>query len=862
MRRFGSACLSLFLMTGMCLAEERVAVPTIGRGEPTSLSAFPALVEIRGAGELQQLVITGHFANGGVRDVTCEASYHVAESAVVRVEGAGRLVALANGLTEVVAKSAGRSVTIPVRVVQADRPQPINFTNEIVPIFSKLGCNAGACHGKSSGQNGFKLSLLGFEPRVDYDALAREARGRRVFPAADGHSLLLQKASGAVAHGGGVRLKRDSRDYRLIERWIRSGLPFGQEGVPQVVGITVTPDHRLIDPRSSQQITVTAHYSDATTRDVTADAEYHPGDEELVAVSGSGTVQTHELAGEGAVMVRYLGHVAVFRATIPLLRSSGVQEGGNDSLAPSIRLPVANFIDQHVFAKLEQLGVPPSEVCSDGEFLRRASIDIGGRLPTPEEAREFLADDDPEKRAKLVERLLDRPEYASYFALKWGDLLRNRQKGLVKVGGGSGRTHGFHQWILQSLQENKPYDRFVREILTASGSMHDSDGHPAVGWFNVLRTPQAMVDDTSQVFLGTRIQCAQCHHHPYEKWSQEDYWGMAGFFARLKLEKPKEAPPKEFNGAERLAITQTGSLTDSQGRTYAQPRALGGKESTIAAGVDPREELADWLTDRENPYFARALVNRYWAHFFARGIVDPPDDMRVTNPPSHPELLDALASDFADSGFDLKHLIRRITTSTAYQLSSLPNEFNRKAGRNFARFQPRRLPAEVLLDGIDQVTGTSTPYAGKEPVKYAIELPDETAPLRGGYTGNFLEVFGKPSRDSACECERITAATLTQSLYMIGSEEIHRKLKDRNSRAAVLAADDRPVADKIDELFLAAFARHPTPDESKSVIAFIEEETALALQETSSVQRRSMMQAAYEDLIWALINTKEFMFNH
>jgi hypothetical protein len=840
-------------------SEDRVA--PLGDGALVGLSSLPERAFIRGSDSLQQLVITGHYANGGVRDLTNMATWRPANTAVVNVERDGLLVSVGSGTTEVVAEFDDKSVAIAVSVTDADQPLPINFTNEIVPIFSKLGCNAGACHGKSSGQNGFKLSLLGFEPHVDFDAISREGRGRRAFPAVAVRSLLLLKASGAVPHGGGVRLPRGSRDYELVARWIRSGMPFGQANDPIVTGITIAPHHRLMGRSARQQITVTAHYNDGTSRDVTRDAEYHSGDVELLEVLHTGAVKTNHLTGEGAVMARYLGHVAVFRATIPLQPDAPARENG-DSPSLARRITVSNFIDEHVFAKLDQLGIPASELCTDGEFIRRASIDICGTLPTAEEVRQFLNDRDPQKREKLVDRLLQRPEYVSYFALKWGDILRNRQQGLVAVGGGSGRTHGFHRWICESLETNKPYDQFVRELLTARGTMYGDDSHPAVAWFNVLKTPQTMVDDTSQIFLGTRIQCAQCHHHPYEKWSQDDYWGLAAFFARLKLEKPKEKPPKEFNNAETVLIVDAGTLTNPQGKVYTSPRPLGGDELTIDKEGDPREHLAAWMTAPENPFFANALVNRYWAHFFGRGIVDEPDDMRVTNPPSHPQLMNALAKDFVGADFDLKHLIRTIATSTTYQLSSTPNEYNQKAGRSFARFQPRRLAAEVLLDGIDVVTGTPTPFGGNSPVKRAIELPDESVPLRGGYRGNFLEVFGKPKRDSACECERVTAASLTQSLYMIGSEEIHRKLKDRNSRAAKLAADEQPMADKIDELFLSTFARHPTRDELILAETYITAEIAFAEKETSSTQRLLMKQWAWEDLIWALMNTKEFMFNH
>jgi hypothetical protein len=433
----------------------------------------------------------------------------------------------------------------------------------------------------------------------------------------------------------------------------------------------------------------------------------------------------------------------------------------------------------------------------------------------------------------------------------------------VKVGGFSGRTLAMHAWIRRSLEENRPYDRFVRELLTAKGTMYGEgdQGHAAVGWYNVVQTPQAMTDDLAQVFLGTRIQCAQCHHHPYEKWSQDDYWGLAAFFARLRLETPKEVP-KEFRLGQQVVLLAEGSLKGPHGRSYARPRVLDGDELDVPAADDPRAALADWLARPDNPFFARALVNRYWAHFLGRGIVDPPDDMRVTNPPSHPELLDELARDFVASGFDLRHVVRTICNSRTYQLAATPDESNARSRGTFARFQPRRLPAEVLLDAVDRVTESPTPYTGTLPVTRAIELPDENIPLRGGYDSKFLEVFGRPKRDSACECERVAAASLSQGLYLVGSTEMHRKLKDQKARARRYAAEERPTSGKLRELWLSAFARQPGAEELRTAEEFLDSESARAASETSVNARLLLRQQAWEDLIWSVINTKEFLFNH
>jgi hypothetical protein len=761
------------------------------------------------------------------------------------VDSAGLLTAAKNGTTEVIAEYQGKTVKVPVKVDGADQEQSINFTNEIVPIFSKLGCNSGACHGKSTGQNGFKLSLLGFEPQIDYEAITIEGHGRRVLLVAPEASLLLQKPTGAMAHGGGKRLDPKSHDYKTLLRWIRAGTPFGKSTDPKVVGLEVTPEQRLVPPKSSQQILVSALFSDGSRRDVTANAEYVSNQPEIVTVAEGGLVQTQDIPGDGAVMVRYLGHVAVFRATIP-------------QVTPAEKLvfpKTGNFIDEHVFAKLKQLGLPPSELCSDSEFLRRVSIDITGTLPTAQEAEKFLADADPKKREKLVDDLLNRPAYASYFALKWGDILRNRRDGIVGVGGKQERTLAFHTWIRDNLAKNTPYDQYVRKIVTATGDFTGANAQPPVGWYNVLRTPQALADDTAQVFLGTRIQCAQCHHHPYEKWSQDDYWGFAAFFARVQLVDPKKPTPaakpdlKPNAKFTHVLLAPTGAVTSPQKKVYTKPQPLGGKELEIAAADDPRHKLVDWMVQPDNPFFAKALVNRYWAHFFGRGIVEMPDDMRISNPPSNGPLLDALAKDFQAHQFDLKHLIRTICTSRTYQLSSMPNQYNQKDKQNFARYYPKRLSAEVLFDAIDQVTGAPLKFvnmkgggSAKTPATKAIELPDEAVktPL--------LVAFGKPDRGSACECERSGTATLTQSLYMINSTELHNKLKEKSGRVAKLAADPQPVPDKIREIYLWAFARPPIAKELTTIENYL--------------QAQGNSKAAYEDVFWALLNTKEFLFNH
>ncbi|MCA9269716.1 MAG: DUF1549 domain-containing protein, partial [Planctomycetales bacterium] len=540
-----------------------------------------------------------------------------------------------------------------------------------------------------------------------------------------------------------------------------------------------------------------------------------PNNKELAEVSDAGLVKTTDKTGDVAVMVRFQGQVAAFGATVPLG-------------APVDKLPPQrNFIDQFVFAKLQQLGLPPSEVCDDGTFLRRASVDICGRLPDYDETLAFLADKDPAKRAKLVDRLLASDAYADYFALKWAAILRNK----VEQNQPRDANFRFHDWVRTGLLNNKPYDQFVREVVTASG---DASYNPAVNWHRHVKDVNEKVEDTAQVFLGLRIQCARCHHHPFEKWSQQDYWGMAAFYANVRQKN------------ERYVYSQRGVAQTQHPRTgqAIRPTSLGGEPLELSADDDARQALAAWLTARDNPYLAKALANRYWKHFFGRGIVDPEDDMRATNPPSNPELLNALAKHFVDVNFDLKQMVRTICNSSAYQLSSFPNEYNAQDQQAFSRFQPRRLPAEVMLDGMDQLLGSRSDFNGLPGGTLAVEIPDH-----GGVNNSFLSAFGRPAGASACECERSGDISMTQSLQLLNSSDLYTKLDQ--SRARQLAADkERSHEDKITELHYRAFCRPPTATQMQIYLEHI------------AKHEEGQTQQAYEDILWALVNTKEFMFNH
>jgi hypothetical protein len=800
-------------------------------GEIAKFEAYPPAIQLAGSDDASQLIISATLSTGRVQDLSGDAQYSIADPKVASVTKSGRVIPLGNGQTEITAKFLDKTVKVSVTSKSMGENLPINFGNQVVPVFTKLGCNSGGCHGKASGQNGFKLSLLGFEPETDYVALVKEARGRRVFPSAPDQSLLLMKATGAVAHGGGKKMEPGSDEYRLVRRWIAAGLAFGSEKDPVVTRISIYPEHRVMTRQNRQQFAVYAHYSDNRVEDITRRAQYESNDQEIATVDPSGVVRTLGMSGEAAIMARYQGFVGVFRTSVPL------------GPTPQFEFTESTIIDKFTSKKWRELGLKPSDLCSDEQFIRRASLDITGTLPTPTQVQKFVADKDPQKRDKLVDRLVESPEYQYYFANKWADILRVKRRQQPDRAEG---TFAFHNWIREAIGSDLPYSEFARAVLAASG---DEERNPPTVWYKELQNPEQFVDDTAQVFLGLRIACANCHHHPYEKWSQDDYWGLAAFFGRVERKQIPILGDNQNQNAQKIFVytRATGRQVINKRTNKAAPiKPLDGEPLDIAGDDDPRHKLVDWMTDAKNPFFARAVANRYWAHFFGRGIVDPLDDMRVTNPPSNPELLDALAQSIIQSKFSLKTLVKTICKSRTYQLSSVPNEFNKHDKQTYARYYPKRMGAEVLLDAVNQVTGSPTQFGGlpndKHAPNRAIMLPDES------FASYFLDVFGRPQRISACECERVSEANLAQALHLLNSDEVQNKLSRGAGRADQLAQDKRPDAEKVDELFVWAFSRKPTADDMKVALAHI-------------AKHEKNKKTAYENILWALINTKEFIFN-
>jgi hypothetical protein len=807
-------------------------------GDVQTLTATPAKIALKGGDATQQLILTATLAGNRFQDLTGDVQYEVGDDKIARVTASGRVFPLASGKTEITIRYGDRQVKVGVEAEQIEENLPINFGNQIVPIFTKLGCNSGGCHGKASGQNGFKLSLLGFEPEVDYAALVKEARGRRLFLAAPDRSLLVLKATGQMAHGGGKRIELGSDEYKLLRRWIAAGAPFGSPDDPVVTRIKIYPEHRVMTRQNKQQLAAYAIYSDGSVEDISRRAQYETNDSEVAVVDANGLVRSLSLSGEAAIMARYQGQVTVFRATVPL----GVT-------IPSYTFERKTLVDKHAANKWKQLGIVPSENCTDAEFIRRVSLDITGTLPTPAKLKAFMADTDKDKRAKLIDALLDTDDYSYFFATKWADILR------VKRGRQQGRAYGtfvFHDWIRQAMADDKPYDEFAREILGAVG---DETKCPPTVWYKDMRTADQFVDNAAQVFLGTRLQCAQCHHHPYEKWSQDDYWGLAAFYGRVgRKNVPVAGQPLQKNQQGQMQVLYTmarplGGKAGVINKRTNQPavmKPLGGEPVDVGADDDPRQILVDWLVDAKNPFFARAVVNRYVAHFLGRGIVDPIDDMRVTNPPSNPELLDALADDFVAHKYSLRHLVKVICNSRTYQLSSTPNDYNQHDRQTYARYYPRRMTAEVLYDAVSQVTKSPSTFNGLPKDKHAptraIMLPDES------FQSYFLDVFGRPQRLSACECERVSEANLAQVLHLLNSDEVQGKVSRGGGRADEMVKDPRPDAAKIEELFLWTVGHTPN-----------EKQLSLALEHLERHAKDKKI--AYENILWALINTKEFVFN-
>ena len=804
-------CVSWFC-SGTAAAQDRTT------HEITKIDASPSTVTLDGRNRRQQVIVTGHTANGRLIDLTRRARFVLADEQCASWD-MGVVVGLADGETTLTISHGRLRAVVAVRVAAFKQYPPVNFSNDIMPLFSKLSCNSGGCHGKASGQNGFKLSVFGFDQAGDYAALVKESRARRVFPGNASQSLLVLKATGEVAHGGGKRANVGSPDHELLLNWVQQGMPWGDAAAPHVADIEIQPAERILSSKSRQQLLITARFSDGSARDVTRAATYTSNAPTVAEVEAGGLLRTGTRPGEAAITVNYMGFVGVARVMVPRTLQ-------DDFHAPAAR----GRVDELVWQKLKKIGVRPSGVCDDATFFRRLYIDAIGTLPTADEVRTFLADKSPDKREAAIDAVLDRPEYADFWAGRWADVLLVDRDKLGNRG-----AYETHQWLRQQLQRNRPYDEWVSEILTATG---DSSKFGPVNFYRAARTPVELTRAVSQAFLGIRMDCAQCHHHPFDRWGQEDFYGLAGFFNGLQHKPIGSDRELVFHPGHRpteIPIKKIAVTTQPPGGFGIAVDA-----STVTLDdSDPRIQLARWVTSPRNPWFARLAANRLWAHFLGKGLVEPVDDLRSTNPATNEPLLTFLAREIVTSGHDLKAVMRLILNSQVYQLSSVPNSTNADDNQNFSHYTAKRMSAAVLLDAISQVTGSPETFPGMPKGTRAIHVWDNQFP------SYFLDTFGRSERKSPCECGTSSDPTMAQALHLMNAPEIEAKITSKGGRPQQLARSKRTKRQMIDEVCLAAWGRLPSEKER---------------QVAEQLMAGQPLNRGIEDVMWATLNSYSFLF--
>ena len=812
-----TTALSLALLPASLLAEARLAVLP-----PTTTLSHPEAP--------QQLLAE---ATTGARhyDWTRRAKWSSSNPAVARVDEAGMVAPVADGEALISASAEGLTATARVTVKGSKAPFRWSFRNHVIPVLTKAGCNQGACHGALAGKNGFKLTLRGYDPEVDYDTLTRQSLGRRVSLADPASSLILRKATFAMPHGGGKRFSTNSLEYRVIAEWIADGAQPPRPDDTEITGLEVFPAKAVLATGDEQRLAVRARYSNGEVHDVTRWVKFSSNNEGVAGVADDGLVKMNG-PGEAAITLWYSNKVLYARLAVPYDNKTGPES--YSSFRPH------NFIDEHTLAKWKSLNLAPSGPASDSAFIRRAYLDSTGVLPTAEEVEDFLNDQSAGKRARLIDRLLEREEFADYWAYKWSDLLLVSSRKL--------RTNAmwaFYNWIRDSVKSNKPWDRFAREIFTGTGSTR-SNG--ALNYFVLHKDTVELAENVTQAFLGQRLTCARCHNHPMEKWTQKQYYQFANLFSRVGI-KNGDQP------GENVVFAQAaGDINHPRLLRPLAPTPLDGKPFALDSPQDRRFHFAEWLTSPGNEYFARNIVNRVWGNFMGRGLVHPIDDVRATNPASNEELFSALTADFVKNGYDIKRLIRLIMYSSVYQLSSEANTANQQDNVYYSRYIVKRLPAEVLLDIMSQVTGVPTVFPGYPAGTRAMQLPDIRV------QSQFLSSFGRPERLICDAAERSSDPSIAQALHVINGDTLNRKLSSGDGNAALflkLGLSDSRIADHV---YLSAFSRLPTAAEKSAVLDALRKtrEAPAATPEAAIEQRRQAM----EDMMWALLTSKEFLFNH
>ena len=789
----------------------RAAAPS-----PTALEVFPPDINLHTSRSRQSFVVKASYADGLTRDVTLEAKATFVNPALVRRDK-NIVYPVMDGTTDLVIEYAGRSVKVPVRVKDAGADRPISFKLDVMPVFMKSGCNTGSCHGAARGKDGFRLSLFGFDPDGDHYRLTREIPGRRIDLALPRESLLLQKATGRVPHTGGTRFTEGSELYQTVLRWLEAGAPQDPPTIAAPVSLEILPKNAVLDGKGDKQrMVVRAKYSDGTDRDVTSLALFLSNNDTSAAISPDGVVTAGE-RGEAFVMARF----ATFTVGAQII----VLPKGLHFDFPKV--PENNYIDTFVNAKLKKLRLAPSGLCSDEAFLRRVYIDVIGMLPTVEEYQRFMGNKSPHKREQLVDELLGRKEFAEVWVMKWAELLQIHSSLQVSYKA----TILYYEWLQDKIARNVPMDQMVQELLSASGGTFKS---PATNYYQNETDTLKVAENVAQVFMGMRVQCAQCHNHPFDRWTQNDYYGFAAFFSQIGRKGTDD--PREtivFNSFG-------GEVTHPVGGRVMKPKFLGGAEPDTA-GKDRRVVLAKWLASPDNPYFATNLANIVWAHFFGIGIINAVDDVRVSNPASNPELLQELGKRFTEYHYDFKKLVRDICTSRTYQLAPEPNASNEGDSRNFAHSYLRRIRAEMFLDCITQVTETKNKFAGLPLGARAVQIAD------GGSTSYFLTTFGRATRETVCSCEVKLEPTLSQSLHLLNGDTTTQKIQAGNVVGRRLAEKKKPM-EIVDELYIRCLTRKPDAGERQGL--------------EKSLAAAPDKQKALEDVFWALLNTREFMFNH
>ncbi len=798
---------------------------TASAQDPVALTVQPATVTLSGARDARQLVVTAKYADGSARDVTRTAVAVEASPGVVTVHEGLFLRGGRDGTTTLTLSVGAKSLVVPVTVEGLAAEKPVSFRREVVAALNVGGCNMGACHGTPSGKNGFKLSLRGFDPAADFAQLTREQFGRRADALNPDASLMLLKGLGRLPHEGGARFTATAYPTEMIRAWLGTGTKDDEPGLSPVASLEVTPGPRVLTaPAKSQQLAVVATFADGSRRDVTRLTNLSSSEPLIAEVGATGHVK-FKRPGEVAILARYLETMVAVRLTYLEPRPGFVWSNP----------PEANFIDTLTFGKLRTMTIQPSPLSSDSDFVRRATLDSVGRLPTADETRAFLVDPSPDRRAKLVERLLALPEFADFWALKWADVLRSSRKTMQAKG-----SYGFQLWLREKLLADEPLDAIVRELLTASGNTY---ANPPANFYRAAKDPLALAESTAQLFLGVRMQCAKCHNHPSEKWTQDDYYGLAAVFARVGRKPADGATKKEAAAsAEVILSLRTGEVSQPRTSKVMKPRFPLAGDQEVPAGTDRRAAFAEWLTKPGNEFFAKSVANRVWFHLMGRGIVDPVDDFRESNPAANDELLAALATDFTKSGFKLRPLVRTILASRTYQLAAEPNESNADDAKYFSHAATKLLSAEQLLDALGDVTGVPEKFAGMPAGTRAVQLPDTDV------AHPFLKTFGQPARELACECERESDGNLAQALQLINGPTINDKVKNPANRLAKLMAGPGSDRSRLDELYLTALSRTANDDEAKVALTHVE--------------KRADKRKAWEDVLWAVLNTREFLFRH